>query len=81
MTLPTVKGTEGVELFRRRLALTQTLATSSSIVPQWEWVQCANCKPIIIPAGTANGIALKIGAGRAGAQVDINVEVVETNFV
>ena len=81
MTLPTAKGTEGVELFRRQMALTQTLATSSSIVPAWEWIQLPNEKPLIIPAGTSNGICVKVGGGRAGAAVDVTVEFVETSFL
>jgi hypothetical protein len=80
MTLPSSKGTESTELFRRQMVLTQTIATSSSIAPYWEWVQASNEEPLIIAAGTTNGIALKVGGGRAGATVDATIEFVETSF-
>jgi hypothetical protein len=82
MTIPTAKGTEGVELWRRRTWLVQTAPTQGIAGGiQIAWEQLPNEKPIIIPAGTANGIAFKIATGRAGAQGDVMAEVVETNFV
>jgi hypothetical protein len=79
-SLPTGLGTVSTELFRRRIVLTQTYATSSSIAPFFEWVQLPNEEPLIILAGTSNGIAVRVGAGRAGAAVDLHVEFVETSF-
>lgn len=81
MTLPTAKGTEGVQLLRRTFNLNQALSTTATNLSAWvEYVQMPNEKPIIIPAGTANGIALKVTTGRAGATVDIVAELVETSF-
>ena len=75
MTLPTVKGTEGVFLG----SLAPTLATAVGSTTKWEWVQHPNSKPIIIPTGTANGIALK-AAGLAASTYDIEILFVETAF-
>ena len=82
MTQPTVKGTESTLLFTRRAFLTQT-SPAGGLSPDagWEWVQHPSSKPIIIPAGAANGVALKVMAAYAGASVDIEVEFVETSFL
>jgi hypothetical protein len=79
-SLPTGLGTVSTELFRRRIVLTQTYATSSSIAPYVEWIQLPNEEPLVILAGISNGIAVRVGAGRAGAAVDVHVEFVETSF-
>ena len=80
-TLNSSKGTEGVELLHPLMVLRQTVATAGAQFDDfWEWSQMPNQKPIIIPAGTANGIAIKTLNGRAGASVVIQVEVVETAF-
>jgi hypothetical protein len=79
MTLPTVKGTE---TFLLRQAATFFLPTTlTPLNPIWVWEQAPNTKPIIIPAGTANGIAIKNVTALATATAYIQVEVVETNFV
>lgn len=80
MTLPTVKGTEGVLLFQRRFLSTQTVGTAGSQSPGWEWVQHPGMKPIIVPAGAANGIVIKSLGTFAGTTVDIGIEYVETSF-
>jgi hypothetical protein len=82
MTLPTAKGTEGVDLGPRTvLALRQTVATAGAQVDDvWEWYQKPGMPPIIIPAGTANGLAVKIGTGVAGASCAFYAEFVETAF-
>jgi hypothetical protein len=79
MTLPTAKGTEGV-IYKQSPAW---LGTSALPAPQpvWLWEQLPNTKPIIIPAGTANGIAIKNVGALATATVYIEVEVVETSFL
>jgi hypothetical protein len=78
MTLPSSKGTEGNFLWSRTI----WLGTGAIPVREpWEWAQLPNSKPIIIPAGTTNGIALKNTLGPGTATVDITVECVETNFV
>lgn len=76
MTLPTVKGTEGV--FLGSLVVGTYTAVGAAY---WqEWRQSPNGKPIVIPAGTANGIALK-ASGLAATAVDVEIELVETSFV
>jgi|SRR5215471_5978342 len=81
MSLPTVKGTEGATLWTARLGLRQAFATTGPIggTDVWEWVQLPNEKPIIIPSGTANGIACKVG-GNAAATASFSIEFVEQNF-
>ena len=77
MTLPSSKGTEGVQLWQEsRWLMTNALAPA----PPFEWTRASEGKPIVIPAGTANGIALKNTLGPATATVDITVEFVETVF-
>lgn len=76
MTLPTVKGTEGV--FLGSLVLNNYTAVGA--VSWAEWRQMPNSKPIMIPAGTTNGIALK-SSGLAATAVDVEIEFVETAFV
>lgn len=81
MTLPTSKGTESTTLFRRRILPVQTYATAGlSLIPSWEWQQAQGTEPIIIAAGTSNGIAVKVTTGRAGLTVDVTIEFVETSF-
>ena len=46
----------------------------------WEWSQHPNGKPIIIPAGTSNGLAIKSTTAIANAGVLVNVEFTETSF-
>lgn len=83
MSLPTVKGTEGVVIAPRlRFWAIQTTGTAglSGQGPRVEWVPAPGMKSIVIPAGTANGIALKVTTGRAGITVDASIEFVETSF-
>jgi len=79
MTLPTVKGTEAA------FTLWPITVGEAAAAPQTEanasgWQQVGNGKPIIIPAGTANGIALKC-SGLAATTFDVVIEFVETSFV
>lgn len=78
MTLPTAKGTEGTVVWD------QTPWMGTTAVPIREgmdWLQTPNSKPIIIPAGTANGLAIKQTVGLATCTLTISVEFVETSFV
>jgi hypothetical protein len=79
MTLPTVKGTEGVQLWEET---TWMVAATTAFTKDngFEWINLPNEKSIIIPAGATNGIAIK-GGGIAAGQVDIDVEFVERSFV
>jgi hypothetical protein len=81
MTLPTVKGTEGVLVTVLTDNVWQTMPTSGTIGPK-----CVvdfdrpRSKPLIIPAGTANGIAIKNLVAVAAADININVIFDESNF-
>jgi hypothetical protein len=78
MTLPTVKGTEGAILWDESMWVgTAAIPPSNG---RWEWVQHPGSKPIIIPAGATNGIAIK-NTALATATFSITVELVETSFL
>lgn len=82
MTLPTVKGTETTLMMRSALIYRQAVsATAAQVDDAWEWVQLPGQKPLIIPAGAANGLAIKTASGVAAANVIVNVEFVETSFL
>lgn len=82
MILPTVKGTESLQLWRMTFVLRQTVAAAGAQVDDmYEWVPAPNAKGIVIPAGTTNGIAIKnlAGLGAAGS-VNVVIDFVETAF-
>ena len=82
MTLPTAKGTESVLYNRETFNAQQTSGVSPAgrkII--YEWTQHPGQSPLIIPAGTSNGIAIKNGNATAGATVNAYIEFVETSFV
>ena len=76
MTLPSSKGTEGAHLMR----LTLTIIQSGTQTGSEAWEQHPGEKPIIIPAGTSNGIVIKNVANVATATADVIIEFVETAF-
>lgn len=78
MTLPTVKGTEGVVL--DSISITLVAAATAGVNLIWEWTQLPGTKPIIIPAGATNGIAFKNTTSAAAGSVRLVVELVETTF-
>lgn len=78
-TLPTAKGTEGSIVIEDRIGLIQTQPVVDTA--KMEWRQSPNAKPLIIPAGVANGIAIKNLNANAGASVTITVELVETAYL
>lgn len=80
MTLPTTKGTETgtVPIYQWNWELLAAAPRAPFLV---DWEQHPGMKPIIIPAGTTNGIAFKIITGVASASVYGWVEFVETAFV
>lgn len=81
-TLPTIKGTEGVELRKFAFVGRQAfLATASQYDGRYTWTQQPGMKPIIIPAGIGNGLALKSLVTLAGGGVMGTIDFVETNFV
>jgi hypothetical protein len=75
MTLPGAKGTEGVFLG----SLMPNMMTAVGTTNRWEWTAGVASKPITIPAGTTNGIALKV-SGLAASTYDIEIMFVETAF-
>ena len=81
MTLPSVKGTESVAWRGLILPMRQTIAAAGSQVDGvFEWYQKLGQKPLIIAAGTANGIVIKNVAAVAGGSLMVNIEFVETSF-
>lgn len=82
MTLPTVKGSEGVLLALANPYMMQTLAVSApqlGPIVVWDFDRLRS-KPLIIAAGAANGIAIKNVDAVAGGSVFINVWFDESNF-
>lgn len=78
MSVPTSKGTEGAVLLRLIYPIVTTLPVQYA--PQPQWFQEENHKPIIIPAGTANGIALKPVVAISGMNLTGYVEFSETSY-
>lgn len=81
MSLPTAKGTESTVLDRQAIPMRQTVSTLGGTEDSYEWIQLPNMKPIIIAAGTSNGIAIKSLTAIATATVNIHIGFVETAFV
>lgn len=77
MTLPTAKGTEGTFLYAAAMSYVSALPNAR----EWRWEEHPGMKPIIIPAGTANGIAIRNGAAVAAGSVVVAVEFTETSFL
>lgn len=83
MTLPTAKGTESTEIRRTALVYRQTIASTATQPEEsidWKFGEGA-LKPLIIPAGTSNGIVIKNGSAVASATSIIFVELVETAWL
>lgn len=82
MTLPTVKGAEGALIWWGEAYLIQTVGASTPFVNPIFVVDFdrPRSKPLIIPAGTANGFCVRSTAAHAGATVRINVIFDETSF-
>lgn len=83
MTLPTAKGTEGAELWRTGAAFIQTVGAGTfpgaTILADWDFERMRT-KGIRIPAGTANGIAVKNVDAVASGGVNVTVLLSEANF-
>jgi hypothetical protein len=79
-TLPTVKGTESTILLLAELGLAQAVsATVPNALDVWEWKASAAAKPIIIPAGTTNGLVVK-NITATTVTYDVEIEFTETAF-
>lgn len=81
MTLPTVKGTEGTRLWIGSIGVVQTIpaAGANPLILDLDFDRL-RIKPIRIPAGTANGICVKIITATAAATVASVAFVTEANF-
>jgi hypothetical protein len=82
MALPTAKGTETVCVGRKVLTVRQTVSTLGGAEDVVEWAFYGmGMKSLLIPAGTSNGVAIKLGAAVATSSVAVEVYAVETSFV
>lgn len=80
-SLPAAKGTESTILMEPRIVVRQAvLATSTQADGVWEWNQHPQSQPIIIPAGSTNGLAIKCLTASAAGSFAILVEFTETAF-
>jgi hypothetical protein len=80
MTLPTAKGTESDQLYERAMFLS-TAAVPTGPLGMWEWTQHPGEEPIIIPAGTSNGLVIKNVGAVATATCSMTVEFTETSWL
>ena len=82
MTLPTAKGTEGVVMAISKPYLMQTAAASAPMAqPILVWnFDGPRSQPLIIAAGTSNGIALKNMTAHAAATIGWTVWFTESSF-
>jgi hypothetical protein len=79
MTLPTAKGTDTTAILWEESIWLGTAAIPG--LKNWMlWEQLPNSEPIIIPTGTANGIAIKNTAGVATSTLNIVIEFVQALF-
>lgn len=84
-SLPTVKGTESTRLLAFPICFVQTLPTAGLgyqglLLADLDFDKNPRLKPIRIPAGAANGIAIKNTTAVAGASVQIIADITEQNF-
>lgn len=80
-SIPAVKGTESTVIKVAELNVTQALsATATNPHEVWEWRQAPNGKPITLPSGVTNGLAVKNSTALAAGTVSIEIEFTETAF-
>lgn len=82
MTLPTVKGTETQQITQHTTYMMQTLAASTPYIAPTLVLDFdrPRSKPLIIPAGATNGIAIKNTVAVAAGGLQITVWLDESNF-
>lgn len=82
MQLPTTKGTEGTTLWNGTMKFLQTLSASDDLLqPRMVWdFDRLRAKPVIIAAGTANGIVIRQDSAIAGANARISVLIAESSY-
>jgi hypothetical protein len=79
--VPAVKGTEAAILLQPIIVAAQAVAaTGAQAWDRWEWKQHPGAKPIIIPAGTTNGLAVKNMSATAASTWTVLMEFTETAF-
>lgn len=81
MTLPSAKGTESTILTQESVNWRQTAPSGGGPNTIWEWDTDQDIEPVIIAAGTSNGIAVKSMNATAAATVNVTIWFVETSFV
>lgn len=79
MTLPSSKGTEGVQPFRLYASMASAQPITSLNEDEWTPYGLHE-KPLIIAAGTSNGFAFKVNSGIASATVDLLVTFRECDY-
>ncbi len=77
MSLPSAKGTESVELER---LMWSAYAAHPFHVLDMVWEPPHGSKPIIVPAGTSGGIAIKIVVGVTGASLTGSITFDERDY-
>lgn len=80
--LPTTKGTEGQQLWTGNVRYIQTASASDGLVQPvlvWDFDRLRG-KPVIIAAGTSNGVAIKQETAIAGAVARISVLLSESSY-
>lgn len=80
MTLPTATGTLAGDYFFIANLPTAAAAPQAGFEYVWPGIGLPNVKPVIIAAGTSNGLALVIVNTIAGSTVDGMVQFDETSF-
>lgn len=81
MTLPTVKGVESNSLLAANCGIWSAAPTAGTYGPLIAWeLDGEHLPPVVIAAGTANGVAIKNAAGVTGGSVAINIWLTESPF-
>jgi hypothetical protein len=80
MSKPTTPGTQGVQMGSRSSWFGTAAIPAPGAGMLWDFTR-PGTQPLIIPAGTANGIALTNTVTDAGLTVTIEIVVCEVNFV
>lgn len=80
MGSPSTPGTEGTTIIRR-IPMGMEAAQPTGEVAVWEWAEHPYGKPIIIPAGTSNGLCLKVVEPVTSATIAIEWEFAETAWL
>lgn len=83
MTLPSAKGTESTEIRRSAIVLRQAILTTATQPEEsidWRFGE-NGVKPLVLQAGTSNGVCLKNGSAVAAGTVIVYVELTETSYL